>query len=135
MLGERPIGYRISEVFRVSDCGCNVDPERRVMPANSVQQPRQIFLEMSALGEEQGDDRDMFDVLGGQSGNGRGKGRLHQFQKRQFYANAGLIAAESRRYSAKRLRPRRITGAMGKEQDCRSRRPTHAKSITRSITG
>ena len=134
MLGECPIGDRIGEVFRVADCTGNVDPDGRVMPANSVQQPRQIFLEMPALGEEQRDDRDMPDVLGGQSGNGGGKSRLHQFQKRQFYANAGLIAAESRRYSAKRLRPRRVTGAMGEEQDRRSRL-AHAKSNTRSITG
>ena len=83
---------------------------------------------MPALSEEQRDDRDVPDVLGGQSGNGRGKGRLHQFQKRQFYANAGLIPAEPRRYSAKRLRPRRITGTMGKQKDCRSGRLTHTKN-------
>ena len=77
MLGECPIGYRIGEVFRVADCTGDVDPERRVMPANSVQQARQIFLEMPALGEEQRHDRDMPDVLGGQSGNGGGKSRLH----------------------------------------------------------
>ena len=133
MLGECPIGYCIGEVFRVADCARNVDPQRRVMAANIVQQLRQIFLEMPALSQEQRDDRDVPDVLGGQSGNGRGKGRLHQFQKRQFYANAGLIPAESRRYSAKRVRPRRITGTMGKEKDCRSRRLAHAKSDRRSI--
>ena len=134
MLGQGPVGNCIGELFRIADRARYVDPQRRVIPADVVEQPGQILLEMPALGEEQGDDRDMFDVLGGQFSNGRGKGRLHQFQKRQFYANAGLIAAESRRYSAKRLRPRRVTGAMGEEQDCRSRL-AHAKSNTKSITG
>jgi hypothetical protein len=128
MLREGPFGYRIREVFRVADCARRVDPQRRVMPADIVEQPGQIILEMPALGEEERDDSDAPYAFGGQSGNGRGEGRLHQFQKRQFHANAGLLLVQPCQDPAERFRPRRIAGAVGKQQDCRSRRPAHAKN-------
>ena len=61
------------------------------------------------------------DALGGQAGHGRFKGRLHQFQKRQFHAHAGLLAAHPRHNPAERLRPGRIAGTVGKQEDGRSR--------------
>jgi hypothetical protein len=126
MLGEGPFGYRVREVFRVADCARRIDPQCRVMSADIVEQPGQIFLEMPALGEEERDDSDVPDAFGGQSGNGRSEGRLHQFQKRQFHANAGLLLVQPCHDPAERLRPRRIAGTMGKQQDCRSRRLAHA---------
>ena len=105
MLVEGPVGNGVGEVFRVADCARYVDPQRRVMPANIVEQPGQVFPEMPALGEEQRDDSDLPDARGGQAGHGRSEGRLHHFQKRQFHAHAGLLTAQSRHDAAERLRP------------------------------
>ena len=121
MLGEGPVGNGIGEILRIADCARHVDPQRRVMPADVIEQLREILLEMPALGEEQRDDSDVLDAFGGQSGNGRGEGRLHQFQKRQFHANAGLLPAKPHRDPAERLRPRWIAGTVGKQKDGRSR--------------
>ena len=117
MLGEGPISNCVGKVFRVANRGRHVDAQRRVMPADIVEQPRQVFFEMPALGEEQRDYRDVPDVLRGQSGNGRFEGWLHQFQKRQLHTNAGLPLAQPCRDAAERLGPSRITRAVGKQKD------------------
>jgi len=117
VLREGPIGYGVGEVWRVANCGRHVDPQRRMMPADIVEQPGQIFLEMPALSEKQRDDGDVPDILRCQSGNGRFEARLHHFQKRQFHANAGLLPAQPCHHPAERLRPRRIAGAMCKQKD------------------
>ena len=121
MLGKSPVGNCVRKVIRVANGGRYVNPQRRVIPADVVEQPGQILFEMPALCEKQRDDSDLPDILGGQSSNGRFKGWLHHFQKREFHANAGVLAAQPCHDPAKRLRPRRIAGTVGKQQDCRSR--------------
>ena len=105
MLVEGPVGYGVGEVFRIADCGCHVNPQRRVLSADIVEQPGQVFLEMPALGEEQRNDGNVADAFGGQTSNGRREGRRHQFQKRQFDAYAGLLAPQPGHDPAEWLRP------------------------------
>jgi hypothetical protein len=128
MLGEGPVGYGISEVFRIADRARNIDPQRRVMPPDVVDQPGQIFLEMPALGEKKRDHGDAPDTLGGQGGNCRIKRRLHHIEECELNTHAGLLLAHPCHDPAERLRPRRIAGAVGKQEDCRSRFVAHAKN-------
>mgnify|MGYP007034159361 CR=1 FL=1 len=117
MLVEGPVGNGVGEVFRVADGARYVDPQRRVMPADSVEQPGQVFLEMPALGEEQRDDGDLPDAFGGQAGNGRSEGRLHHFEECQFHTRTLLLVAQPCHDAAERLRPRRVACAVGKQKD------------------
>jgi hypothetical protein len=117
MLGEGPVGYRVGEDFRVADCGRDIDPQRRVMPPDVVDQPGQIFLEMPALGEEQRDDGDAPDVLGGQGGNCRIKRRLHHVEECELNTDAGLLLAHPCHDPAEWLRPRWVAGTVGKQED------------------
>ena len=105
MLVEGPVGNGVGEVFRVADGARYFDPQRRVMPADIVEQPGQVFLEMPTLGEEQRDDSDLPDALGGQSGNGRSERRLHHFEECQFHTRTLLLVAQPRHDAAERLRP------------------------------
>ena len=108
MLGESPVGNRVSEVFRIADCARDVDPQRWMTAADIGKQPRQILLQMAALGKEQRDHGNVTDALTCQARDRRGQVRLHYFQERQFHAQAGLPATQSCRDAPKRLRPRRI---------------------------
>jgi hypothetical protein len=128
MLVEGPVGYGVGEVFRVADRGRYVDPQRRIMLADAIEQLGQIFPEMPTLGEEQWDDSDVPDAFGGQSGNGRSKGRLHHFEECQLNMHTGLLVAQPRHDPEEWLRPRRIAGTVGKQKDCRSWRLAHAKN-------
>ena len=128
MLFERPIGNCICEVFRVADSRRYVDPQCRVIPADVVEHPGQILLQMPALPKEQRDDGYVRDALGCQSGDGRVEGGLHHFQESQFNPRTGLLVPQSRHDPAEWLRPRRVAGTVGKQKDGRSRCLVHAKN-------
>ena len=121
MLGESPIGNRVSEVFRIADCARDVDPSCWMTAADIGEQPRQILLQMAALGKEQRNHGNVPDALTGQARDRRGQVRLHNFQERQLHAQGGLFATQSCRDAPKRLRPRRIAGAVGKQKNGRRR--------------
>ena len=94
MLGESPIGNRVSEVFRIADCARDVDPHCRMTAADIGEQPGQILLQMSALGKEQRNHGNVPDTLPGQARDGRSQVRLHDFQERQLHAQAGLFSTQ-----------------------------------------
>ena len=105
MLGESPVGNRVSEVFRIADGTGDLDAQLRMLLANVVEQPGQILFQVPALGEEQGNYCDAAYACGGQPGYGASKGRLHELQKREFHRNAGLLRRKPRRDPAKWLGP------------------------------
>ena len=127
MLGEGPVGYSVREVFRVADRSGYVDMQARVLAADVIEQPGQIFLEMPALGEKQRDDRDAYESAGLQTGYCVGQRWPHELQKRQFDMRLRIIAAQSCHDPAKRLGPRRVAGAVCEKKNRRTRRLAHVE--------
>lgn len=117
MLSKGPVGYRVSEVFRIADGLRNGNPQRRIVPADVVEQPRQIFPQMPALGEEQRDDRDVLDSALRHRSHRLRQRRPHHFQKRQFDRRVGMLVAQPLHDAVEGLGPLRSAGAVREQND------------------
>ena len=85
-------------------------------PAASLDEPRQILLDVAALPEEQGDDADRSNALGGERGNGLLE-RYAVLEESEADRNLGKPARETCRNALERPSPLRIARPVGDQND------------------
>ncbi len=113
MAGQCPVGNGVGQHLRIADGLGHLDLCTRIILTDIFQQARQVLLEMPALGEKQGYQRDGIGTVRHHACHGFGECRLHEFQESKFDSESGPGLADTGDHAPKRRCPFRIPGAVG----------------------